>query len=138
VRGFGGGAPEQPATQPEARRLLVHTSSQLDANNTDLGRVPAQLVTGAARSGREGSMKKPIQKAFDAAVGKLTKAYNDGRAKEHRQRAAHKRRLAHEQFGHVPYGTGKWDEGRQRGYEQRTERLQQCGTEPRKMAITCQ
>lgn len=83
-------------------------------------------------------MKKPIQKAFATAVGKLTKPYNTARAKEHRQRAAHKRRLAHEELGHVPHGTGKWDEGRQRGYEQRTERILDCGTLPRKMAITCQ
>jgi hypothetical protein len=60
------------------------------------------------------------------------------RAAEHRRRAARKRRLPHEELGHVPYGTGKWDEGRQRGYEQRTERILECGTQPRKMAITCQ
>jgi hypothetical protein len=83
-------------------------------------------------------MKKPIQKAFTTAVGKLTKPYDAARAKEHRQRAALKRRLAHEEFGHVPYGTGKWDEARQRGYEQRTERILECGTQPRKMAIVCQ
>lgn len=83
-------------------------------------------------------MQQPIQKAFVAAVGKLTKPYDTARAKEHRQRAAHKKRLAHEELGHVPFGTGKWDEGRQRGYEQRTERVLECGTQPTKMAITCQ
>ena len=82
-------------------------------------------------------MKNPTKKAFTIAVGKLTKRYNSARAKEHRQRAAHKRRLAHEELGHVPYGTGKWDEGRQRGYEQRTERILDCGTSMRKMAIVC-
>jgi hypothetical protein len=83
-------------------------------------------------------MQRPIQTAFTVAVGKLTKPYNTERAKEHRQRAARKRRVAHEQFGHVPYGTGKWDEGRQRGYEQRTERVLECGSQPQKMALTCQ
>ncbi|MEY4549520.1 MAG: Replication protein [Pseudomonadota bacterium] len=83
-------------------------------------------------------MQQPIQKAFVTAVGKLTKPYDTAQARMHRQRAAHKRRLAHEQRGHVPYGTGKWDEARQRGYEQRAERVLECGTQPRKMGITCQ
>ena len=83
-------------------------------------------------------MQEPIQKAFTTAVGKLTKEYDMARAAEHRRRAARKRRLAHEELGHVPYGTGKWDEGRQRGYEQRTERILECGTQPLKMAIACQ
>jgi hypothetical protein len=83
-------------------------------------------------------MSQQVQKAFATAVGKLTKPYDTKRAKEHRQSAAHKRRLAHEEFGHVPYGTGKWDEARQHGYEQRIERVLECGTQPRTMAIVCQ
>lgn len=38
----------------------------------------------------------------------------------------------------MPYGTGKWDDDRQRGYEQRTERVLECGAQQRKMAIICQ
>jgi hypothetical protein len=86
-------------------------------------------------------MQKPIQTAFTVAVGKLTRSYNAARAKEHRQRAARKRRVAHEERGHVPWGTGKWDDDRQRGYEERTERVLKCGSQEgtmRKMRITCQ
>jgi hypothetical protein len=83
-------------------------------------------------------MQRPKQKAFTKAVGKIAKSYNEARAKEHRRLAAHKRAVAHRNLGHIPFGTGKWDDARQRGYEQRTERVLECGLQPRKMAITCQ
>jgi hypothetical protein len=82
-------------------------------------------------------MGRQTQDAFTVAVGKLTKPYNEARAKEHRQRAARKRAAALRKFGRIPYDTGKWDDSRQKGYEQRTERVLECGTQPRKMVITC-
>jgi len=82
-------------------------------------------------------MRNPMQDAFTTAVGMLTKPYNQKRASEHRERAAHKRGAVRLTLGRVPPEIGKWDDSRRMGYQRRTERVLECGTVGRKLELKC-